>query len=383
MFCEKCGKKNIKGAKYCEECGTKLESNIKKEVIKNKKILIIVAAIILSLTCIYTIISKSFKPENIAKKYFVAVMNADADKIYDYLDLKEEKFTTKKIFKNVYSIKKQDLINYSISSVDKSDDGLTATVKINYTLKGNAKSESANINLIKDKNNKYLIFDNWQISDKYIETVKNFELTAPKNSKVTVEGILLDKKYKQDSKTDDVYKLPELFKGNYKVNVTLKNGLNLEDDISVTSAKNADLNNLNISTKDEKKLQKNLPDIIEKLYEYAIEEKPFEEIKKEYDYDGADLKDLESSYNSFMKAVSAGGLKTFKVKKLKINNTKFDDSTVKVTADVDFDYTATYKVLDKEKNTSGNNDDIMYFYFDYKNNEFKLVNISSMAKFFI
>ena len=113
-----------------------------------------------------------------------------------------------------------------------------------------------------------------------------------------------------------------------------------------------------------------------------FKKKSFEDVKKDYEYDGSDLSKLESSYNSFMKIISAGGLKKFNVKKVKINSTRFDDDIIRVTADVDFDYTASYKILDNEKESSGNNSDIMYFDFDYSK-DFKLVNISSMAKLFI
>ena len=50
--------------------------------------------------------------------------------------------------------------------------------------------------------------------------------------------------------------------GKYDVIVTLKNGLTLEDDVNVTGYGNVSLNNLKITSSDEKKLEKNLPEII-------------------------------------------------------------------------------------------------------------------------
>lgn len=387
MFCGECGRKNEKGAKFCEECGSKLQSEAKGEIkefgSKNKKLIILICALVVAIFGIYNFLISKYGPEAIAKDYFLAVMNADADSIYDYLDINEGEFTSKKIFKKIFNVQKEDLINYSVSSFDKSSDGLTATAHISYTLKGKSSSESADINLVHDKKNKFLIFENWKISDRFMETVNDFEITVPKDSTVIIEGVKLNKKYKTDStKSNDLYKIPEMFKGKYDVIVTLKNGLTLEDDVNVTGYGSASLNNLKLSSSDEKKLEKKLPDVIEKLYQDAIDKKSFEDVKKDYEYDGSDLSKLESSYSYFMKAISAGGLKTFKVKKVKINNVKYDDGIIKVTADVDFDYTASYKILDKEKQSNGNNDDIMYFDFDYSK-DFKLVNILSMAKLFM
>lgn len=387
MFCGECGKKNEKGAKYCEECGSKLNNDsvndIKNFGSKNKKLIIIVCVLLVSLFGIYNFLISKYGPEAIAKDYFLAVMNADADSIYDYLDIKDREFTSKKIFKKVFNVQKKDLVNYSLASFEKSSDGLTATARINYTLKGRNSSEATNISLVRDKNNKFLIFENWKISDRFMETVNDFEITVPKDSNVKVEGIELGKKYKSDgTKENDLYKIPEMFKGKYEVSVTLKNGLTLEDNVNVTGYRNANLSNLKLTSNDEKKLERELPEIIENLYKSAIEKKSFEEIKKDYEYDGSDLSKLENSYDSFMKVVSVGGLKSLKVKKVKINNTKFGSDVIRVTADVNFDYVSSYKILDKEKESSGNNSDIMYFDFDYSKG-FKLVNISSMAKLFI
>ena len=387
MFCGECGKKNEKGSKFCEECGSKLQNDVNGEIknfgSKNKKLIILICALVVAIFGIYKFLIGKYGPEAIAKDYFLAVMNADADSIYDYLDIKEGEFTSKKIFKKVFNVQKEELVNYSVSSFEKSSDGLTATTHINYTLKGKSSSDTAVVNLVHDKKNKFLIFENWKISDKFMETVNDFEITVPKDSTVNVEGVKLDKKYKtKSSKNNDSYKIPEMFKGKYNVIVTLKNGLTLEDDVNVTGYRSANLNNLKLSSVDEKKLEKKLPEIIEKLYQDAIDKKSFEDIKKDYEYDGSDLSKLENSYSYFMKAISAGGLKRFKVKKAKINSVNYNDGIVKVTADVDFDYTASYKILDKEKESSGNNSDIMYFDFDYSK-DFKLVNISSMAKLFI
>ena len=386
MFCGECGKKNERGAKFCEECGSKLQNKVKSEIKEfgsnNKKLIILISTLIIAIIGIYNFLISKYGPEAIAKDYFLAVMNADADRIYDFLDIKEGEFTSKKIFKKVFNVQKNELVNYSVTSFEKSSDGLTATAHINYTLKGKSNSETTDINLVHDKKNKFLIFENWKISDKFMETVNDFEITVPKDSNITIEGIKLNKKYKIEEKETDLYKIPEMFKGKYDVKVTLKNGLTLEDDINITGYKNANLDNLKITSSDEKKLEKKLPDIIEKLYKDAIDKKSFEEIKKDYEYDGCDLSKLESSYNSFMKIVSTGGLKNFKVKKVKINKTLFDEDIIRVTADVDFDYTTSYKILDKEKESNGNNSDIMYFDFDYSK-DFKLVNISSMAKLFI
>ena len=386
MFCPSCGKENAKGSKFCEFCGSKLSDKKEFKLDSKSKMLALTATVILLLIfgC-YKFLSVKYGPKEIAKDYFLATMNANSDLIYNYLNLDDKEFTSKKIFKNVYKLTKQDLVNYSVVSSEKSADGLTATVRINYTLRGDTSPSEAKINLIKSNKNKYLIFENWEINDKLVDTVSDFELKVPKNSKVMVEDIYLNKNYKVDDKNsdDDVYKLPELFKGKYNISLTLENGLKLEDDVVVSGYSSGGVADLKLIGSDTKLLERKLPQMIEKLYDDAINGRTFDDVKKDYEFDSSDLDDFSKSYDSFMKSVHSGGLKKFEVKKVKINDSKYDSGLVKVTVDVDYKYTASVKILENEKESSGENDDIMYFTFDYYKGEFKLVNISSMAKFFV
>lgn len=386
MFCEECGQKNAKGSKFCGSCGAKLISRKEFKLdSKSKKLSIMAFVILLLIFGCYSFLSIKYSPKEIAKDYFLATMNANSDMIYHYLNIEDKGFTSKKIFNKVYKITKKNLVNYSVVSSEKSSDGLTATVKINYTLSDDSSVKDTSINLIKNSKNKYLIFENWEIADKFVDTVSDFELKVPKNSKVMVEDIYLSKKYKEknSSSLEDVYKLPELFKGKYNVSITLENGLKLVNDVTVSSYARVGISDLKLSSSDVKVLERKLPDMIEGLYASAVEGKSFDDIKKNYEYDGCNLDDFEKAYTSFMKTVHDGNLKKLEVKKVSISSSRYADGLLKITADVDFKYVVSSKLLGDEKETSSDSDDTMYFTFDYYKGDFKLVNISSMVKFFI
>lgn len=383
MFCENCGKENIKSAKYCEDCGHQLNNVKRYEFSKKNKIFIMALLIIISLLGItYIGLSSSLSPSSIAKAYFISVMDGDTDRLYKYMNLDNSGFTSKEIFKKVSGIKKQDMLNYSLVSEEKSTDGLTSTVKINYTLIGEYSAQTATIHLIKNKKNKFLIFDNWKINDDTISIVKNYSVTAPKNSKVLFEGINLDKSYLDNkSKAYDTYKIPALLKGKYKVNVTLENGLMLEDIINVNDY-GANLTSLNISQKEIKKISKLLPKTIETLYQNAIDNKSYDVIKKDYEYAGGSFINLKNSYETFKNQITSSGLKKFKVNKVVIEKSKLSGSYLTVNADVSYEYTSSHEFLGESREVNKKENDTMYFDFDYVNNEYKLVDISSMARYF-
>jgi len=168
MFCPECGIKNVKNAKFCAECGSKIIddrpkikvigplNNTKKPMTKKTKIIISISVILCVLIiAFFGICSAKFTPSKIAEGYFVALKDKNADELYKYLDVKNSGFTNKKLFEKVYDGKKDNIINYSVVDEVESADGLNALVTINYTKKGSNKVSSETISLIKEKSKKY------------------------------------------------------------------------------------------------------------------------------------------------------------------------------------------------------------------------------------
>lgn len=389
MFCQECGKKNVKGAKFCEDCGAKLVSNSKvskekKPLDKKTKVLVgtILTIVILFAIC-FGILSNKYKPTNVAKDYFLVLTSGDTDKLYDYLDVKNSGFTSKKVFEKVVKLSKEDITNYSVGEGKLSDDGLTMTVPINYTTRGVKTSDVFTVNLVKNKEKKFLFFDNWEVSNESSEVKTDFSLRVPKDSKVSLEGIALDKKYldKEDSSLYDKYIIPQIFKGKYNAVVTLKNGFVLDSDVDILGS-SAYLTNLELPSKEKEKLTKKLPKIIDTIYQNAVDKKAFGDIKRDYEYDGANLSDLERSYTSLTNGTELSGLTKFTTKDVKIISSKLSGSYISITAKINFEYTAKRSWFGEEKTNTKEDEDTVYLDFDYSNGEYKLVDISSFPKYF-
>lgn len=399
MFCPECGKKNEKGAKFCEHCGAKMEDNTsnakptskekkpinKKSMSKKCKIILgIVIVLAILLIIFFCVFGSKYKPSKIAEEYFVALMNEDTDKLYQYLDVSNKDFTTKKIFKKVYDVEDEEILNYSVQSETKSADGLSTTVTINYTLKGDSKVSTENIYLVKEKGKKLLFFDNWQISDRNSMVVEDAEFRAPKGSTITIEGIKVDKKYLKNSSSSsyDNYVIPQMFVGDYDITVNLKNGIILKDDVKISGSGTTNLTNLEVDESIEKNLEKSLPNIIDTLYKSAIDKKSFDDIKENYKYGEADLDGFKNAYEDFSDYIS-DSLTKFTVKEVDIEKTNItSDGLLYVTADVEYEYTLDYEFSGEKQTKTKESSDIMYFTLDYVKNEFKLVDMSSMATYF-
>ena len=261
MFCPECGKKNENGAQFCEHCGAKIAEESKvvlpktpRKPMKKKTIVIIsiVSALVVILVVGGIVLSSNFKPSKIAVNYFVALMNNDTDKIYDYINVPDSEFTTKKMFTEVVDTEKEDLLNYKIVSEEKSTDGLSAQVKISYTLEGDKTPLTTTIYLVKDKKNKLLIFDNWKISDGSSLVEEDYDITVYKGATVKLEGVEVPEKYKEESISQryDTYVIPAIFKGEYDAEVTLKNGLKTKSVLDTTGY-DSSLTDFELSENDE------------------------------------------------------------------------------------------------------------------------------------
>ena len=390
MFCPECGKKNENGAQFCEHCGAKIAEESKvvlpKTPRKQKKkktivIISIVSALVVILVVGGIVLSSNFKPSKIAVNYFVALMNNDTDKIYDYINVPDSEFTTKKMFTEVVDTEKEDLLNYKIVSEEKSTDGLSAQVKISYTLEGDKTPLTTTIYLVKDKKNKLLIFDNWKISDGSSLVEEDYDITVYKGATVKLEGVEVPEKYKEESISQryDTYVIPAIFKGEYDAEVTLKNGLKTKSVLDTTGY-DSSLTDFELSENEEKELTSSIKDYVSKLYKAALEGKSFDDIKKDYEYKGSDLDELEKAYKSFASSIKNSGLTKYSLKDVEISRYSINtEGYLYVTVNTEYDYTV--KSYFSDETVDNDDEDTAYLTFDYSDG-FKLVDMTGLATYF-
>lgn len=389
MFCPNCGKKNNEKAIFCEACGTKIEDNSPKEFKpktnqklskKNKKIIGIVSILAVILISGFFIISKNYKPSEIAKGYFEALMNNNTDKLYKYLNVKDSDLTSKKIFKAVTNSTSSKLKSYEITSEQISSDGKRASVVFSYTLNDDLSPHVKTVYLVKDNSKKMLFFDNWNVSDTGSSLLTNYELTSFKGATIKLNGVDLTK-YKQKTSSNyyDTYKISEIFKGTYSAEITLKNGLSTTEKL-VISSYSSSINKFELDDNNKNKLKKQINTDVNKLYESAIAKKSFSDIKKDFEYSNSNLEKLEKAYNNFVNYIEYSNLKEYSVKSVSISNiTVNTDGDLYVTANITYNYTAKKYLSDEEVNKESK--DTVYLTYDY-NNEFKLVNTTGLDTYF-
>lgn len=407
MFCSECGTKNEEGSMFCSNCGNKFEveetkqkNTVKKETKpmskKNKIICVVVLVVAVVLGVGYKVLDDKTSPKTIANDYIKARINNNTDKLYSYLNIDGDKtFISKKIFKEVMkdsNTSTSKIENYKITDVEKKD--LSAVVKFTYTVKGSSSEKTASVNLVKGKDKKYFLFDDWKIGDLSTEDaiLKDFKVKVLKGSKVTYAGIEVKDKYlsKEDSdKTYDVYVLPQVFKSKTKVSVELPSGMKIENDITPSTYRNSytpTISESSLSEDAKKEIISSFKTILTDLYNDGIEGKKFADVESKYKVDGVKLDDLKKSYDEFVEnlAKATNKLKSFKITDATLSSISLnEDGYYNVRVKVTFDYTIDYTNYSNET-TSYDKSDYSYITLTlgYNDSKYYLEDIDNIKTYF-
>mgnify|MGYP002624838811 CR=1 FL=1 len=395
MFCEECGTKNEKDAAFCEKCGHKLKTVktttkvVKKETKpmskKQKTTIGIVAVVAVILIGVYMFIGSTLKPEKIALKYFKAYANKDANALVSTISLEESDFVSKKLLKE--SLKDEDkisLANYSAEKEEKNDN-LSTSVTIKYVEKGSSKEKTKTVRLTKNKKKKWLFFDNWTVDSSEL-IAKDYTITVPVGSTLKIDGVEVKDKYKKDSYSSyyDYYSIPSILKGSYTVTAELKSGIKLSGDLKVNGSYGSfSANSLKLEEKTEEKLTKDITDKLNKLYESAIEDKSYDDVKSVFDEDYQD--DFEYTYNQLKENAlsSYNKLKEFKLTDVNIKSISLDDEEVSLTVQIKYDYKVEYESGDESKEHSKKGKmDTIYVTYKLEKKDYVMSELRSLVSYF-
>lgn len=252
MFCEKCGAQLSADSVFCENCGAKNETppaevkpiTAQKQVAvpvakekkplstKSKVIMAIVAVLAVVLGALYGVGSYLANPERIVEKAFTAMVEADYETLYDYLDVPEGEFLTKDMFVSAMTNTGEDgtdnnaaqgkISNFNIQQDMYSTSMVTLDYVIEYTLAGSADVHTMNLSLIKS-GKKFIIFDDYKLgSDTYISN--NTTIIVPENINVSVDGLALQDYSVVVDEYNGVqefhYNIPMIFSGYHNVTVS-------------------------------------------------------------------------------------------------------------------------------------------------------------------
>lgn len=361
---------------------------------KTKQILLII--MILALLILFISLKSITSPRQIVKKYLDAMIEENYSKLYRYEDYQGDKtFINKDIYEDIVrqQIKENATIkNYTIDKISYKKGKEKLTIPINMTLEENSstKNTTIEIELTKEKENKYLFFPNWTISNDElldVEIQNEFTITVPKKTTVTFAGIELTEKYinNQDSNTDTTtYKLPQVFAAPTKITFCLSDNIKINQEINpkdYEAGYSLDISLEDLSKANQKKLTKEITNTTEKMMKSIADNKSFSDIKNNFTSTQTSeyyqkLKEEYASYKNNITVNTEYSFSDFKIKDTEITSVEFTKN-YELSILVRLDY--TWIQTEKATKIKAQEENVSYhrFYLLPENNQYKITGISS------
>lgn len=420
MFCGECGTKNEKDAKFCENCGVKLEQEEKKTETNNKKknnnkpkenkkkekikklskkqkiLTIIICVIALVLLVLYKVGENITSPDTIVKNYIKAINNRDYNILYETANYKGDKtFINKDNYKKILDKSLNDDIkinNYKVKEVTYEDDGLTAKVTTTITITNgrNTETEEVTFKLNKQSDKKYLIFDNWTLNNQNLITInviENYDINVPKGSEVTYNDVKLTKEYlnNKDNKlgNTDTYTIPQVFSASSKLEVKLPWGTTKKEEVIPSNYDyTIDLDESDFNDKEQDKILEGINTAFTKAMEGLTTNKKWDEVKSNF-ATNYNLDELKSEYEDSLDDYNDNNytISNFKITDSEIRDLYIDDDFIlEVSMKIEYSYTAN-----KNEGETKNDEDDYYFYayVIYEDESYKLVDIYSFPNIYV
>lgn len=232
MFCPECGWKNVDGAAFCENCGTKLaempgyeapveKTAEKKKSVISKMMLVEIPVAVVCLILFVFVFQSKFSAESVVKRYVEGMGEADWNQVYDTLYIKDKgEFMTKQAFVTAQSINGRKLDeDLEVEDVRKK------TSKI-YRVKYEGDLGEQRMD-VKVKRSGLT----WKVDEADTFITKDFSVAVPKDAKIKIDGITPSASEKSQDAMEgmDTYTIKKMYGSSHYVEIS-------GSDIETTSA---------------------------------------------------------------------------------------------------------------------------------------------------
>lgn len=317
MFCENCGSEIEENSLFCENCGARqekptqnpvqepvtqqpIQQSIQQQTFvhpmqspqlapmpKAKKILIAeVIILILVAIGVFQLGTKLTSPQTIAENYFEAETEGDLTKLYSMFDLPASPLLTYDLFElTMQEDGLKNVTNYKVTEdkgdFDVSEDAIVKNFSCEYIASGESAPRTEQISLVKQKEKKWLFFDQWRVSPGNI--VNDFQIIAPSAATVKMNGmnlaeIAIHAEEDEYSPGNTTYMLPSVFAGKYDLMTEIPCTEAIEDSIEIEYPSEIRVSGELVLTKEaEQELEEKASEITQAYYSDALDAKGFDE----------------------------------------------------------------------------------------------------------
>lgn len=283
-FCPNCGTVNEDNSRFCQHCGSELETASFRRPMKRLTLtqgIVIAEAVLLILliTVFFTVGSARNTPKSVAKRYFEAYEEGDWSKMYDLMDCQNSAFLQKEQFIEIMeNTNHPEIMNYELLE---NEEFQFSKIEKTYTAQYIEQGKESNvipISVKKQGTKTMLFFDNWKVSSAQW-VAENYQIYAPVGSTVNIDGITLTDSQKLENQEAgmDCYRI-SAFTGKHNLQVSVPWFQLYENEVYAATEERAYVGGMELTDEGRKALKAKMQEALQSIYQAAVNKKEFSEI---------------------------------------------------------------------------------------------------------
>ena len=420
--CPDCGAINSDEARFCEQCGRKLdteqpvfpEKNQEENPVEQadgadqkvkweeqtgqrrgtvrkgfgrlplfQKIAIAEAVCLVVVIAAFFVIGHTkYNARTVAEKYFEAYASRDWAAMYELLEFPESTPMQEAQFADMMErTQTSDITNYTVRAVKGENSDIARNFDVEYSVPGQGASK-LQLSVVRQNSRALFFFDVWKVSAAGMIT-DGYTVVVPEGAKAAVDGVELSDEYKVEDDADgtDTYQI-SVFNGVHSIKVAVPWCEVYDGEFDTSEDSSAAIEELTPSESGAKALQAKMEDALERFYTSAAAGADYSEVSDLFTESAAP--EYKAVYESLKESLAHEDGDYYTMNQITFENFRCDFSVESglITGEMDCDYTMDYTYEYSGFGSSGRQSKTsegsayMRASFAYDGNTYKLQKVS-------
>ena len=286
--------------------------------------------------------NNKYSAQSVAENYFDAFASRDWKTVYGLLELPEGSFMQESQFEEMMDkMQMPEITNYTVRGQRGSEEEIVRNFSVEYSATGQGTS-NMELALVRQSDKALFFFDVWKVSTEGMLS-EGYPITVPAGAQVAVDGIRLTDEYRTESDSDgmDTYEI-SVFNGIHSISIAAPWCEVYQGEFDTSLDGSLTVSSMTLSEAGESALEAKMQETLETFYAAAMSEVDYSEVEGLFTADTAG--DYETEYNDLKDALNSDVNDYYTLNKITFDNFQCDFYVEQGAASgsMECDYTVDY-----------------------------------------